>query len=307
MARQWLRKASLVVSTGGEGIELNALRFTFKIRQWDLQTPGSVAIRVYNLSDDTANRIQKEFTRVILQAGYEDGEYGVIFDGTIVQVRRGRESAVDKYVDIVGADGDAALNFAVINTALEKGSTFTDRITALQKAMEPHGVTPGYVAPMPDAALPRGKTMFGMVRDHLRNVAFSTETKFSVQKGQLQIVPVAGYLPGEAVVLTANTGLVGMPEQTQDGIKVRSLLNPMIKVSGRVQIDNKSVQQAQLNIGVQGSVSNAFLPSIANDGIYRVVVCEHEGDSRGQAWYSNLICIAGDEAVTPGLLSKGYT
>jgi hypothetical protein len=307
MSRQWLRKASLVVAAGEDGIELGSLRFTFKIKQYDLQTPASIAIRIYNLSDDTANRIQKEFTRVILQAGYEGGEYGAIFDGTIVQVRKGRENATDTYVDITGAEGDEALNFAVVATSLQAGTSFKDRVAALQKAMEARGVTTGYQVDLPENKLPRGRVLYGMARDHLRDVAFTTGTTFSIQRGQLQIVPVQGYLPGEAVVLNANTGMVGMPEQTQDGIKVRCLLNPMIKVAGRIQIDNASIQQAALNIGVSGAVQNGFIPSIVDDGFYRVVVCEHEGDSRGVAWYSNLICVGATENVTPSLSAKGYT
>jgi len=296
-----------VVAAGEDGIELSGLRFVFKIKQYDLQTPTNIAIRVYNLSEDTANRIQKEFTRLILQVGYEGGDYGVIFDGTIVQVRRGRENATDTYVDITGAEGDEALNFAVISTAVQAGASFQDRIAVLQKALEAKGIKTGYVAGMPENRLPRGRVYFGMARDHLRGIAFSTGTAFSVHRGELQIVPVDGYLPGEAVVLNANTGMIGMPEQTQDGIKVRCLLNPKIKVAGRVQIDNAAIQQAPLNIGISGAAQNGFIPAITDDGIYRVVVCEHEGDSRGPAWYSNLICIAGSERVTPSLSAKGYT
>ncbi len=304
MERQYLRKASLVVVDGRQGLDLSQLHLKFNIRQGDLQTPNSAVIRVYNLSDARAKQIQKEFTRVILQAGYETANYGVVFDGSIVQVRRGRESATDTYLDIIAADGDEAINFAVVSTAIAAGSTFKDRVDALSKAM---GVTQGHIADLPAGSLPRGKTIYGMARDHLRDVAFSTDTKWSVQNGELQIIPLNGYLPGEAVVLSANTGLIGMPEQTQDGIRVRCLLNSRIKVGGRVQIDNKSIQQAHLDLSVQGSASNAFLPSISDDGFYRVVVNGMDGDTRGGSWYSDMICIAMNEAVPPSLVARGYS
>lgn len=304
MGRQYLRKASLVVADGGQGLDLSQLHLKFDIRQGDLQTPNSATIRVYNLSDATARQIQKEFTRVILQAGYEAANYGVVFDGTIVQVRTGRENATDTYLDIIAGDGDEAINFAVVSTAIAAGSTFKDRVDALSKAM---GVTQSHIADLPSGALPRGKTYYGMARDHLRDVAFSTDTKWSIQNGELQIIPLNGYLPDEAVKLSANTGMIGLPEQTQDGIRIRCLLNPRIKVGGRVQIDNKSIQQAHLDLSVQGSASNAFLPSIADDGFYRVVVNEMVGDTRGNDWYSVLICIAMNEAVPPSLVARGYS
>lgn len=312
MADQYLRKASLVVSAGGQGLDLSALHFTFEIKQYDLQTPTTVRIRVYNLSDQGPNssvdQIQKEFTRVTLQAGYQTGNYGLIFDGTIVQVRRGRENATDTYVDIIGAVGDEAANFAVVNTSLAAGKTFKDRADALTKAMGAQGVTPGYQADMPGGALPRGKVMYGMARDHFRDLAFSTDTKWSIQNGdKLQIIALNGYMPGDAVVLNSNTGMIGLPEQTQDGIKIRSLLNPQILIGGRVQIDNKSIQQATLGLGVQATAQNAFIPSIADDGFYRVVVHEMRGDIRGNDWYSDMICIAMNQAVPPSLVARGYS
>lgn len=304
MSRQYLRRAQLVVAAGQQGIDLSALRLKFSTRQCDLQTPNTATIRVYNLADATAQQIQTEFTRVVLQVGYEGGDFGVLFDGTIVQVRRGRESAIDNYVDIIAADGDEALNFAIVSAAIAAGSTFRDRVDALSKAM---GVGQSHVADLPAGALPRGRTYYGMARDHMRGAAVSTDTKWSIQNGQLQVIPREGYLPTEAVVLSATTGMIGVPEQTQDGIRVRCLLNPRIKIGARVNIDNKSVQQAHLALGVEGSAMNAFLPSITDDGFYRVVVAEHEGDTRGGPWYSNLICIAMNEAVPPSLVAKGYT
>lgn len=306
MADQWLRKASLVVSAGAEGIDLSALRFSFKTRQWDLQTPGRLEARVYNLADDTANRIQKEFTRIVLQAGYEAGEFGTIFDGTIVQVRRGRENPTDTYVDITASDGDAGYVFGVVNATMAKGSSFRDRAEALRRAM---GIEADHIADLPQQSLPRGRVFYGMARDHMRDLAFSTDTEWSVQKGRLQIVERGGYLPGEAVVLTSATGMIGLPEQTQDGIRVRSLLNPMIRPGGRVRIDNASIQQAGLQLSItQGAASaNAFLPRIAEDGFYRTIVAEHAGDTRGQDWYSDLVCIALADQVTPSLLKKGYS
>lgn len=307
MTQQYLRAFSLVVADADKGLDLSQLHVKFSIKQWDLQTPNTCQVRVYNVSDDTAKGVQKEFSRIVLQAGYEDGDLATIFDGTLVQVRGGHESNVDSYLDLSGADGDAAANFAVVNAALKAGSSFADRVAALAKAMEPHGVTLGYVAPMPAGTLPRGKTMAGMARDHLRDIAFATDTAWSIQNGQLQFVANTGSLPGEAIDLNSASGLIGFPEQTQDGIQVKCLLNPQIKIGGLIKINNADIQQAQLNLSIQGAAQNAFLPSIADDGLYRVIVCEHSGDTRGNEWYSDIIAIAMGQGVTPGLVSRGYS
>lgn len=312
MSSQYIRKLSIVVGTGSTGIELapdlvDQLKIKFSIQQWDLQTPNRASVRIMNLSAATSKQIENEFTRLVIQAGYQNGSYGLVFDGTIVQVRRGRENATDTYLDVVGAEGDEATNFAVVSATLAAGSTFHDRVTALAQAMSGNGVSLGYVAPLPATQLPRGKVLFGMARDHLRDLAFSSDTTFNIQKGQLQIVPRNGYLPNEVVVLNSNTGMIGLPEQTQEGIRIRSLMNTRLVPAARVQIDNKSIQQAFLNLSYTGVESNAFLPSITDDGVYRIIVCEHEGDTRGNDWYTNIICVAQNEGVNPSLIAKGYS
>lgn len=304
MSRQYLRRATLTVAGNGEAQDLSALHFKFHIQARDLQTPNRATIRIYNLSDTSANRIQKEFTELWLQCGYKDGDFGLIFHGTIVQVRRGRESATDTYVEIIAADGDPQINFANVSVAMAKGTTFKDRVDALSKAL---GVPQAHVADLPAGALPRGKTMYGSARDHLRDLAFSTDTAWSLQNGQLQIIPIDGYLPTEIVVLNSMTGMIGLPEQTTDGIHIRTLLNPRLKIGGRVRIDNRSVQQATLNLSLDGAAQNGFLPRIADDGLYRICVNEAEGDTRGQPWYNSLTCIAVGDQPTPSLTNRGYS
>lgn len=304
---QYLRSCTLVVSgLDGEGLDLSALHIQFEVKQWDIQTPNSAIIRVWNLKADTSKRIEKEFTRVTLQAGYEGADTGVIFDGTIVYIRRGRENATDTYLDIFAADGDAAYNFAVVNASLAAGSKPEDRLKAITEAMEKYGVTQGAVPEggLGGSELPRGKVMFGPARDQMRDLAESTLTTWSIQNGQVNVIERGGYLPDEAVVLNSKTGMIGLPTQTEDGINVRCLLNPKIKVAGRVQIDNASIQRA--TVSLQYTAIN-FFPSVTDDGFYRVIVVDHTGDNRGQDWYSDLTCVAVDDTVTIGLGQRGYS
>lgn len=300
MSQLFGRKASLVVAAGEKGLDLSQLQFRFSVRQGDVQTPNNSIIRVFNLSDQTAQTIQKEYTRVILQAGYEgESNFGVIFDGTIKQIRRGRENATDTYVDIYAADGDLGLNFAVVNATLAAGASQTDQVAAVQKAFAAQGNPAGYqkLSDSTGGVLPRGKVLFGMARDAMRNLSASGGWSWSIQDGKVQIVPLAGYLPGDAVVLTSKTGMIGIPEQTDQGIQIKSLLNPRLRIGGLVQIDNASINRALINI--QFSAIN-LLASITDDGFYRLYVVEHSGDTRGGPWYSDMTCLAIDASAPAG-------
>lgn len=309
---QYLRKASLIIGgPDGDALDLSALRFRFAIRRGDLQTPNSADIRVYNVSDDTADRIrqllpQPEFTRIVVQGGYE-GNYGVVFDGEIKQVRRGRESQTDTYLDITAADGDSAYNFAMSAVSLAAGSTPNDQISEVLKGMAEHSVTKGYVPDMPGNALPRGKVIYGMSRDELRKIARNTQTAWSIQDGKLNMIPESAYMEGDVPVITSATGMIGLPEQTQNGIKVRVLLNPNIKIGQAVKLDNRSIQGYRFGLGISQQAGNLFAEQSIKtnaDGLYYVMIADHMGDTRGNEWYSDLICLAIDASIPPSYIPK---
>jgi len=291
---QFGRKASLIVVAGEKGIDLSSMRFTFTVEAADVQTPNNVRIRVYNLSDTTMKQVRKEYQRVVLQAGYVNGNFGIIFDGTIKQIRIGRENGTDRYMDIIAADGDIAYNFGLVNTTMAAGSTPASQMQEIQrKAFEPHGVglNPLPTADMTGGVLPRGKVLYGMGREYMRDLAATSGTSWSIQNGKVTVIPLTGYLPDEAVVLTSKTGLIGLPEQTDNGIYIKALLNPLFKVGTRVKIDNKSIEEMTINIQYTAINLPAHLQA---DGFYRILVVEHQGDTRGDPWYSNLVCLSID-------------
>lgn len=301
---QYLRNIKLTVGDDSEALNLSELRIRFSIRRGDISTPNTADIRVYNVSDKTAQIVQDEFTRVRLEAGYQ-GNYGVIFDGTVIQVRRGRESQTDTYLDITAADGDSAYNFAVVNKSLAAGATLDDQLGVCLQAMEAHGVTLGFAPPLPKQALPRGKMMFGMVRDYLDGITAAAAAKWSIQDGQLYIIPLGNYLPGEALSINATTGMVGLPEQTNGGINVKMLLNPSVKIGRLIRLDNSSIQQYRFNPSIKAGAENAKIAQqnkLSDDGLYYVMIANHSGDTRGNDWYTDTVCLSVDATVPNELL-----
>lgn len=304
--QQYLRSCRLIVSSvGGKGLDLSDLRIKFSVKRSDTETPNAADIRVYNLSEETALKIRKEFTKVVLEAGYQ-GNSGVIFQGNIKQVILGRESATDTFIEIVAGDGDRAYNFSIVNATIAKGSTQAAQVSAAVQAMTPKGVTAGHLGEMPPEQLPRGKAMYGNARNYLRNVAQTTQSAWSIQDGKVTFIKKKGYLPGTAVVLNSNTGMVGSPQQTSEGVNVKCLLNPNISPGGRVKLDEGSIQLQKLNLeqiaSAQGDVSqiNEQLPyGLSADGTYYVLVSNYTGDTRGVEWYCDLVCILTDPSANP--------
>lgn len=299
--QQWIRGANVLVKNDSFARTLASadsdqpdLRIVFQTHQLDEQSPNHCQIRVYNLSDDTVKEIQKEYTSVVLQAGYKNGTIGTIFVGTIKQFRTGRERNVDSFIDLLIADGDVGYNFGVIAATLTSGQTLADAVSAAAKAMGlPVATLP---TDLTGTSLIRGKVLLGMGRDVLRDAARSVDASWSIQNGAIQMIPLDGYLPGDAVAINSETGMVGVPELTDQGVKIKSLLNPRLRVGGLVKIDNRDIVQLALASSDPtrfDSFSNPLIqPSTSADGLYRLYSVEHSGDTRGHEWYSDMIALA---------------
>lgn len=302
MANQFIRKITLIVSNdSGQGLDLSEFRIRFHTQQSDVETPNTLWARVYNLSDATIQKIKNEFQTVTLQAGYENGNFGIIFQGTIKQWWEGRERNVDSFFEITAADGDIFYNFAVICQSIASGQSPQQELESIFSQGQYSAGLPlsedasGLIGGVPAQALARGKVKFGMARDYARDWSAKYGYQWSIQNGKATVVPLTGYRPGEAVVLSPNTGLVGIPEATNDGVYARALLNPKIQVGCLVQIaqsDLNTLTIVQQGLRYGGTPAAAAITTAA--GFYRVLVAEFHGDTRGQEWYVDLTCLAVD-------------
>lgn len=299
--QQYLRKCTCIVSgTNLNGLDLSNLRIKFSVKQSDSQNPNTADIRVYNVSQETALSMLVNLNppagvntrtpgQVILQAGYQSN-FGVIFQGNVKQIILGRESATDDFVDIVAGDGHLAYNYAIVNANLVAGSNQMTQLNTAANSMSSYGTTLGSIGPVQLNRLIRGKALFGNARNYLRAVAQNTNQTWSIQNQQITFIPKTGYKPGTAVVLTSKTGLIGTPQQTNEGINIKCLLNPNIQVGGRVNIAQATVSNFKINQTNINSPAN-IAPPLNADGNYYVLCLAQEGDTRGTEWYTSIIGI----------------
>jgi hypothetical protein len=121
-----------------------------------------------------------------------------------------------------------------------------------------------------------------------------------------------GYAFDQEVELNPSTGLVGMPAVTPDGIQAQCLLNPKLRLGGRVKIDKKHISGIHyLPSGKEfvdpnptskvptGSAKYFSSAATSPTGSYKILLLEHNGDNYGTPWYSNLTCMAVDRKDDP--------
>lgn len=305
--RQWKRRIQLVIGKAGNGLMIENLRIQFEVGKTVESAPNVAVIKIYNLNPDNEARIKTEFDEVLLNAGY-DGAMRLVFRGNIKHVYRYREKN-DYITEIEAGDGDKDFRKAVMNETLASGTTtgqLVDRAVGTFKGVG--GTTKGTVQ-VTDKARLRGKVISGNTRDVLHDVARESGANWSIQDGQLVIVSANGVLPGEAILIRADTGMLGAPEINDKGIAVKCLMNPQLQANGAIKLDNNGIkakrQQAQaLATKREKEETNAplgrekeQLARLDPDGIYKVLKLTHKGDNRGQDWVSEIECIGLDQPI----------
>lgn len=357
MSQNWMRHFELqLLNDQGQGIALSDFKVTFDIQKMAQNSFASFVgnFKVYNLTQHTCNRIQgNEFSKVRVIAGYDgipatvnedqvgiareitaaevaqpDGtNYGTVFSGDIRFSIQGKDNPTDSWILIQCIDCWEGHLAATTTVTLASGWTWASMLDQIAKDYEPYGITLGRIPELPATVFPRGRTIFKPSREALTDVARQCKADWWYEDGQINMRPPNKYLH-EAIVLNADTGLIGMPQQTMgNGVNVRCLINPNIKLGGLIRLDQASVyrtalsndeignsggrineQDANGNLTVNGVVSQQPA-SVNTDGDYIVGSIDYHGDTRGQAWYMDLLCIAkgsADILNQKGLNAQSY-
>lgn len=282
---QWGRAWDLVIGAQGTGLRINALRISFKVSKTSVGKPNEATIKIYNLSPQNEAQISDEFTDVVLNAGYK-GNLGLIFKGNITLVTR-EKSGPDVITEITCGDGDEDYRNAILNETIAANTTDAQVISRAVASFTA-GTTQGNVQ-VSSTPRARGRVLTGNTRDVLESIARANGANWSIQDGQLQVLPSSAILPGQAIVVSPATGMIGAPTITDKGFKVKTLLNPQYRIGGTIQINSQYAQTKAKKAAKSATPQKMRLPP---NGICKIVTITHDGDTRSNNWYSELEAVA---------------
>jgi len=311
LSRNYIRAIKLEVgSSGGSTLDMSQLRIKFYVRQSSVQSLNSAEFRVYNMKKDTAQLVagkNSEFKAIKLDAGYQDN-CANIYKGSIIHTRTGRENPVNTYADFYCRDGDQGYNWGIVNKTFAAGSTQRDHVDEILKVLKPFGITEGTIKGLSDQKYPRPVVLYGMARDTMRIISRSNEAAWYILNNKLFHIPYQDPGEGDAFKLNANTGLIGMPQETQTGIVVTALINPQFAVGKQLIIDEKSIQRAPWGLNYGDTINNLKLDQLGtSDGVYKIFSIEWRGDTHETEWYATMVCHGAISGTPPASSTKLVT
>lgn len=263
-----LSKPTGFFSQGGDTVVISDHRVEFSIEKNLAKSPNKCRITITNLSEQSRAEFEKTPLHVRIDAGY-DGQPQRLFAGDLTFGQSSQEGA-DWRTELQIADGERAFRRARVNRSYSSAVTYRALVTEIAKAMGLEVPSSAAEFAELDKQLVSGVALFGQASDQMTAVLSSHDLEWSIQDGKLQIL--GSNARPDIREISAKTGLVGSPRfgtpenarsKKRPTLHFRTLLYPSLVPGGKVRIESRSVR-----------------------GLYRLERVVHEGDTRGQSWYS---------------------
>lgn len=283
MARQFKRIYELTITTPNENRVITGLRVAFEITKSVLSFPNLARLEIFNANQTTISALQEQGAKISFNAGYE-GAVELLFQGDVRNVLQ-RKSGVDRITTVFAGDGERDFQNAAFNKTFTSSVSISQAIQEVLKTFEE--VSIGVVNGLPQVADKlRGQTLSGSSKDILDQFAKEYGFNWSIQNGEVVIVPQDEPLEGDdAVLINAATGMIGSPTLTRFGatissygVEVTTLLNPKLLPNRAIKIESLN---AEVNIG------NLYFQNIKKttaEGFYKIQEVTFTGDTHDATW-----------------------
>lgn len=270
------RIGSVTVTKRGDatGREFRGLRFAFNVTKTSEANPNVGTVTLFNVSEDNRAALEEPNSQVIVKAGYagfgvnpvETSEVlgpnlaEIIYVGDVrLNGIRTERRGPDIVTTLECSTGLNAMSGAKLNKSFAPGTTALQVIQELASSM---GLNIAQIQTTGSDVYLGGLTMSGASKTLLTGILQKLGVQWSIQDDELHIVDKQLATAEPVVLLTQETGLIGVPtKRTNGGYIFKSLLNPKIR-PGRTLV----VQS--------GAISGTFRP--------RKV--DHQGDLDGGPW-----------------------
>ena len=266
------RKCEIQVN-GEPFIDDERFRIIFHITQDYAGFVSYCDLSIYGLSDDTIGKIDKENTVISIRAGYENN-IDFIFKGVLVNFEKKRKGP-DTISQLICRSGTT--NIDVINETLGKNTTVVDAIRACAVSMDiPLVIKESDFAN--EARYSKGNSLSGDPNQILNDLARTHSFSYVVVNDKLRVTKETGYLDGSVQEISQFTGMIGIPEISENGCDVSIIMNPRVKIGGRINV------KSDLKTFNFSNVYYRKIPPNAGTGVYRVFKVIHSGDTKTNTW-----------------------
>jgi len=231
----------------GNTVVLSGHRALISISAYGGDAQGEMHAKIYGLSFDLINQLTtigpimteiRGQNTVQVAAGDENGTLSTVYSGTIWQAFGDFASAPDVSLNILAYSAMGAAVMTVAPSSYEGASPVSvimqDLAGKAQLNFIDHGVDQVLSSPyFPGSAL-----------DQIRECAKAADIDYIIENGTLSIWPKYGSRAGQIPTITPQSGLVGYPTFSSQGVLLQCEFLPFSVVGGKITVENSSIPMA---------------------------------------------------------------
>ena len=224
------------------------LHISFYINKEDSETPNIGRISLWNLNDEHLEILHSKNCVVTLRAGYGTN-IPLIFVGAVTYIETALDSA-DRATHIEAADGRIELRDTHLSLSYSGKINARNVLDDIAKAM---GVAVSYSHNAKFSDFNNGYSVIGKARSALDKACTTSGLQWSIHNGILQVKNKGDSMTREVFVLSADSGLIGIPAKMaysasdsnygeESGYVVEYLLNGAIGIGDFIRLESKYVK-----------------------------------------------------------------
>ena len=224
--------------------QINGLDISFFVEKTLTSEPNTAEIKIYNLNDANRKTLRdQQRIPVLLKAGYA-ASVGLLFKGDLTEAFSQRESP-DWVTTIRSGDGLVALRSAVIQQSFKAGTSVMEVLKSIVKTL---GISTGDAIQKLERLgfknLDSGMSVSGNSMQQLHKILKPLGLEASIQDNALQILVRGQALEQTAVLLSADTGLLGSPQLSNHGVlRAQALLNHELFPGRKIKLETREIKE----------------------------------------------------------------
>lgn len=200
---------------------------------------GQCTIDIANLSKETRHYLLKEGSpfnvnrtrkRVILEVGRESYGTSVIYTGDIYRVTQGQPTDIVTTIKCITGGFEKGEIVQRSGRGIERLSSLARRIA------DDNGLGLNFLA---DDKNISNYSFTGPAVGQVDQLNDMTDADVFVDAGTLVVKPKSQALPGAIKLVSIDSGMVGIPERTEQGVKVSFFFDPSVKLGSQIRIETE--------------------------------------------------------------------
>jgi hypothetical protein len=233
-----------------------------KIERVSGSTPNKAEVDLYNLGDSSIQVLQTPGSTIQVLAGEDyPGEIftGDIQTNSVTTTRKGKEIVTT----VKATDGQRRYRETNFVRSYPAQTTRTQVLTDVLAEMR---VSRGFIAPLVERVYSTSRYYAAPARLVLDQLFAPDRATWSIQGNALTVLAAGQAAPGNAPIISEQTGMLGIPERDKNGVKVVSFFIP------------------QAFPGMPFVVQSEY-----QGGDFRATKVSHDVDSDGTKWETGLV------------------